>query len=84
MDVDLLVALRKAQHSELVAATQLENGIRTSANQPPSVTVVRAVQNVSQLPFNVAPSSLTSWSNRIPPGVVPNHFAFRLSLNASM
>ena len=38
----------------------LENGMRTSANQPSFVIVVRAVQNVSQLPVSVAPSSETS------------------------
>jgi hypothetical protein len=63
---------------------RLENGMRTSANQPSALIVVRDVQNVSQLSFVVLPSSETSRSKRMPLGVVPNHLAFWLSLKASM
>ena len=57
--------------------------MRTSANHPSSVTTVLASQNVSQLSLSTAPSSETSRSNRIADAVVPNHLAFRLSLNGS-
>jgi hypothetical protein len=62
----------------------VENGILTSANQPCGVRRVRDSQNASQLPFSVCPSSDTSWSKRIPEGVVPNQRAFWSSLNESM
>jgi hypothetical protein len=61
----------------------VEKGIRTSTNQPSAVTDVSASQYASQLSFVLAPSSDTRTSNRMAAGVVPNHLALVLSLNAS-
>jgi hypothetical protein len=43
--------------SASVRKPRLEKGILTSANHPSGVTFVLDVQNVSQLPLRVAPSS---------------------------